>query len=119
MKSVKLVSAGVLMNIILVSCGMMEPLLLETPTPTSTRTPAPTSTPAPPKIKLISYNYTLADVGEGWNEGTVRIAFENATENYISGPLLDFYGATLETAQGKTYPVELSYFGCGRVLSDL
>lgn len=65
--------------------------------------PSPTPTPIPPKIKLLAYGYKIKDVGEGWSEGLVRLAFENIADEYIGGEKIDATGITLETQEGKTY----------------
>jgi len=75
--------------------------------PPSTKAPVAQATPLPsvPKVKLLAYNYKTKDVGDGWSEGTVELAFENTSGEFVGGETVDVTGATLETQEGKTYPV--------------
>lgn len=55
---------------------------------------------------MIGYNYTLTDVGDGWNEGKVYLAFENISGEFVGGEDVDISGGIVETQEGKSYPTE-------------
>jgi len=60
-----------------------------------------------PAVKLLAYNYEIKDVGNGWNEGTLNFAFENITNGLIAGRSYWLADATVETQEGKSYPLTL------------
>lgn len=81
-------------------------------------------------LSIIVFNYQAKDVGEGWKEGTVRLAFENTSDRPLPAQCLIFqkqkeessWGWSespctqvhqvvitdlyIETREGKTYPAE-------------
>lgn len=65
--------------------------------------------------KLLAYQYEVKDGGEGWNLGTVHLAFENTRKVMIppgfppreSGNY-DVHDAYVETQEGKTYPAKVT-----------
>lgn len=76
-------------------------------------TPSPTQVPATPKAKLLAYNYTLKDAGDGWNNGTLQLAFGNVSKELVGGEKIVLTGGNVETQEGKTYPVKLYYYDPG------
>lgn len=87
-----------------------------TPTAASTPTIIPTATVADqdisPSLSLIPYDYSLEDVGGGWNEGQVWLAFENNHDQHV---IIDEYyyldSIILETVEGVVYQPELTVVG--------
>lgn len=89
-----------------------------TPSPT---VPPPTATPIGSSLKLIPYNYTLEDEGNGWTKGSIEIAIENnSSQPYfeqdnqkpIPSPSDNYFislgEATLQTIEGQPYPIEIN-----------
>ena len=85
------------------------PTLIPEAEPTLTPEAEPTLTPEA-ELTLVGYGYYYRDVGDGWYEGTVGLAFENRTDRPV-----DFDGALLpppviETEEGQTYEGTVGYF---------
>lgn len=64
---------------------------------------------------LVPYGYSLEPVGDGWNEGKVFLAFENATSTFIemAGPMEFPNGIVVETQEGVTYDAHVSEISLG------
>lgn len=63
---------------------------------------------------LIAYGYEVKDAGDGWNVGTLRLAFENTSDVMVpsdppprSKGYYNVNNAFVETQEGKTYPVKV------------
>jgi hypothetical protein len=94
-------------------------LQTETTSPTPTSTPSQTETPTitsspqpqPTYLALIPYNYRETVLGDGWNGGSLDIAFENISDHYVMANDINriinngLQGASVETLEGKTYSV--------------
>jgi len=66
-----------------------------------------------PKVLIYPLNYLTRDHGDGWNIGYVRIYFyvtPNSKPPQIIKYKTTLLDATVETAEGKTYPVTLYTF---------
>jgi hypothetical protein len=78
--------------------------------PTDTLQPNQDSRGFPdPMFTMIPYNYTLEDIGDGWNRGKILLAFENRTSTTlnINDPIKFPSGIIVETKEGVTYPASL------------
>jgi len=78
-------------------------------------------------LSIVPFNYQLKDTGDGWNNGTVYLAFENKTTQNIvfkAGNYLPFstgvscapgagvdFKISVETVEGPTYDTTLSVGG--------
>ena len=95
------------------------------PQPTNTRLPtampAPTTTPTGLPLKLIPYNYTLEDEGNGWTRGSIEIMIENNSsqpffeqdsQKPIPSPKDNYFislgEVRLQTKEGQPYPIEIN-----------
>ena len=60
---------------------------------------------------ITPYNYSLENIGDGWSQGVVLLAFENQTDDlltiYAHNSVEFPNGFTVETAEGVTYPAHL------------
>lgn len=102
-------------------------------TPTPTPVPTPTPTPTPHLLSVIPFDLQVEDIGEGWSEGTLHLAFENTSDTPLlpqcwifqneleknpmweegssacgEMPSVFFTDAYIKTLEGKTYPAEVS-----------
>lgn len=57
--------------------------------------------------RLIAYNYTLTDVGDGWEEGVINVAFENTSSEVVNPGFIGLGEAYVETLEGQTYPLKM------------
>lgn len=84
------------------------------PPPTTPTASAPVAEPEnlSPQLTIIPFNYALNDVGDGWNEGEVSLAFTNLTNQIIIPTKWEFpSGAIVETQEGVTYPATIIRHG--------
>jgi len=62
---------------------------------------------------LIAYEYKVKDIGDGWNLGTLKLAFENTKDYFVPDRKgRDSWGysvgdAYVETKEGKTYSIRV------------
>ena len=76
------------------------------------------------KVEILPLNYLHRDYDDGWNIGFVRMYFLSSTEDAAESPntyRVTIEGGTVNTAEGKTYPVDLYTFRRGDIdnyLSD-
>jgi len=59
------------------------------------------------RFELVPFDYMLLSVGDGWNEGQVRIAFQNSSHTPLPIEELQLSSPVILTAEGPTYPGEL------------
>lgn len=88
---------------------------------TSTKVPTnpthenmPPSSPPRPDFDIVPFKYTEKDAGDGWKEGVVILGFINITDYPLAPQKVSFQvlEATVETIEGKTYPVDLYFAEC-------
>ncbi len=61
-------------------------------------------------IEIRPLNYRFREDKEGWNIGFIRMYLINTSKNAMSSFSFTLQSASVETAEGKTYPVELFSF---------
>lgn len=93
--------------------------------PTALPSIVPTYPPSSPQpnsdlsVVLIPFNYTLQDLGDGWNQGQVSIAIENTTDTPIVIREIKLGEVVIETKEGVTYTGELSSSDYGNNLDTI
>lgn len=59
-----------------------------------------------PSLTLVGYRYTVEDVGNGWNQGVVYLAWENRGQGLLGAETTNLSDGVVETSEGVTYPLE-------------